>query len=403
MKHSPTTMRPVVYEKPSLADMQTQRQAAQTQQTHHAAVLHQAWAKVPEALSRAQQHAHLTQLSEILQQRQAVMVAHYYVAQELQDLALATGGMVGDSLEMAKFGQAHAAQTLLVAGVKFMGETAKILSPEKTILMPDLEATCSLDLGCPATEFQQFCDQYPDRTVVVYANTSAEVKAHADWVVTSSIALEIVTFLHQQDQKIIWGPDRHLGQYIQAQTGADMVLWQGSCTVHHEFQGLELQALKQKHPQAQVLVHPESPAEVVALADVVGSTSKLLQAAVHGDATELIVATDLGILHEMRKQAPHKHFMAAPTAGNGATCKSCAFCPWMAMNGLQSCLAAFVDAKHEIHLPEHTIAQARSTIQRMLDFAAAYRQFGPANSDLAQHIANFTLWVHKHEHAKNLL
>ena len=403
MNTTSPSRRAYAYEKPSLADMQSHLQAAQNEQNAHTCVLHEAWAKVPASLSRAEQQTHVAHIAELLQQRQAVMVAHYYVEPELQDLALATGGMVGDSLEMAKFGQAHAAQTLLVAGVKFMGETAKILSPEKTILMPDTDATCSLDLGCPAEDFAQFCAEHPDRTVVVYANTSAEVKALADWVVTSSIALEIVTFLHQQGKKILWGPDRHLGQYIQQQTGADMVLWQGSCIVHNEFKGSELASLKQQHPEALVLVHPESPAAVVALADVIGSTSKLLQAAVNLPAQSFIVATDLGILHEMQKQAPHKHFIAAPTAGNGATCKSCAFCPWMAMNSLQACAHALQQGDTGITVPAQTLQAARKSIQNMLDFAAAYREFGTASDDLNTHIQHFHHWIRHHERAATFL
>ena len=392
------------YEKPSLEQMQQHVNAAKQQQNESACVLHEAWAKVPTQLPKNEQALAIERLQDLLKQQQAVMVAHYYVSPELQDLALATGGMVGDSLEMAKFGQNHPAQTLLVAGVKFMGESAKILSPEKTILMPDLEATCSLDLGCPVEEFTAFCDQHPDRTVVV-ANTSAEVKARADWVVTSSIALEIVTFLHQQGKKIIWGPDRHLGKYIQQQTGADMILWQGSCIVHHEFKALELTLLKEKYPDALVLVHPESPAEVVAQADVVGSTSKLLQAAVHSSATSFIVATDQGILHEMQKQAPYKQFFAAPTAGNGATCKSCAFCPWMAMNGLQNCIDVLENHHHAVEIPEGVLKQARHSIQKMLDFSAAYREFGAATSqDLNTHIHQFSQWLEQqHEHAQKIL
>src|SRR5450830_1420095 len=283
-----------------------------------------AWAKVPATPSP--------------EERQAVLVAHYYVDGDLQDLAEETGGCVSDSLEMARFGRDHAAQTLVVAGVRFMGETAKILSPEKRILMPDLDATCSLDLGCPTDEFTAFCDANPDRTVVVYANTSAAVKARADWMVTSSIGLDIVKHLHEQGKKILWAPDKHLGGYIQKQTGADMLLWQGSCLVHDEFKGVELELLKAEYPNAKVLVHPESPAAVVALADVVGSTSQMIHAAQTMDAQEFIVATDNGILHKMQMAAPGKRFIVAPTAGNSATCKSCAHCPWMAMNGLRNLL-----------------------------------------------------------------
>jgi quinolinate synthase len=225
-----------------------------------------------------------SRIRELLKARNAVMVSHYYVHPDLQDLAEETGGLVSDSLEMARFGRDHAAQTLVVSGVRFMGETAKILSPEKRVLMPDLDATCSLDLGCPVDEFSAFCDAHPDRTVVVYANTSAAVKARADWVVTSSCALDIVRALKDQGQKILWAPDRHLGGYIQRETGADMVFWNGACIVHDEFKAFELQALKAEHPGARVLVHPESPADVVALADAVGSTSGILKAAREMDA-----------------------------------------------------------------------------------------------------------------------
>ncbi len=188
-----------------------------------------------------------------------MLVAHYYVDGDLQDLALATGGIVADSLEMARFGRDHAARTLVVAGVRFMGESAKILSPDKRVLMPDLDATCSLDLGCPADEFGAFCDAHPDRQVVVYANTSAAVKARADWMVTSSCALAIVQHLKDQGQKILWAPDRHLGRYIQEQTGADMLLWNGECIVHDEFKALELELLRKSIPRRWCWCTPSRP------------------------------------------------------------------------------------------------------------------------------------------------
>jgi quinolinate synthase len=297
-----------------------------------------------------------------------VLVAHYYVDGELQDLALETGGCVADSLEMARFGRDHEAQTLVVAGVRFMGESAKILSPGKRVLMPELEATCSLDLGCPADEFCAFCDAHPDRQVVVYANTSAAVKARADWMVTSSCALAIVEHLKAQGQKILWAPDRHLGAWIQQQTGADMLLWNAACIVHDEFKALELQLLKEQHPQALVLVHPESPAAVTALADVVGSTSQLLKAVVDGTAKEYIVATDNGLMHRMRQLAPGKTLFEAPTAGNSATCKSCAHCPWMAMNAVQGVITALESGLGEVHVEEPVRSQALGCIDRMLDF-----------------------------------
>jgi quinolinate synthase len=342
-----------------------------------------AWAKVPAPVTPQQRLQLKERARALLKEKSAVLVAHYYVDADLQDLAEETGGCVSDSLEMARFGRDHAAKTLVVAGVRFMGETAKILSPDKTILMPDLDATCSLDLGCPVDEFTAFCDAHPDRTVVVYANTSAAVKARADWMVTSSIGLDIVKHLHEQGQKIIWAPDRHLGGYIQQQTGADMLLWQGSCMVHDEFKGIELDLLRAEHPQAKVLVHPESPAAVVAQADVVGSTSQLIAAAVSLDAKEFIVATDNGILHKMRQAAPGKVFIEAPTAGNSATCKSCAHCPWMAMNGLQNLIDVLESGANEIHVEPATREKAVTCINRMLDFAAAKKANVRPSSDLA--------------------
>gem|GEM_PF-2287630 len=277
--------------------------------------IRQAWAKVADTPDRETAGRLKDEIKALLKEKNAVLVAHYYVDPLIQDLALETGGCVGDSLEMARFGAEHEAGTLVVAGVRFMGESAKILCPEKTVLMPDLEAECSLDLGCPEEAFSAFCDQHPDRTVVVYANTSAAVKARADWVVTSSVALEIVSYLKSRGEKLIWGPDRHLGDYIRRETGADMLLWQGSCIVHNEFKGQELSALKAEHPDAVVLVHPESPQSVIELGDVVGSTSKLLKAAVSRPEKKFIVATDLGIelsraLYYSKKhhpRLPHVH------------------------------------------------------------------------------------------------
>jgi quinolinate synthase len=312
---------------------------------------------------------------DLLARHDAVLVAHYYVDGELQDLALETGGCVADSLEMARFGRSHPARTLVVAGVRFMGETAKILSPEKRVLMPDLEATCSLDIGCPPERFARFCDEHPDRTVVVYANTSAAVKARADWMVTSSCALPIVADLKARGEKVLWAPDRHLGRYIQQETGADMLLWDATCVVHDEFKGIELELMRKEHPRARVLVHPESPESVIRQADRVGSTTQLLRAVSEMDADEFIVATDAGLFHRMRQMAPGKTLLEAPTAGAGATCKSCAHCPWMAMNSvdrLVQCLsgdARTIDA-HAIELDHPVMRDARACIERMLDFVA---------------------------------
>ena len=346
---------------------------------------HQAWARVPQEPTPSRRAELKSQILALLQQRNAALVAHYYVHPDLQDLAEASGGLVADSLEMARFGKNHAAQTLVVCGVRFMGETAKILSPEKRVLMPDLDATCSLDLGCPTREFSAFCDAHPERTVVVYANTSAEVKARADWVVTSGCALDIVRALKAEGKKILWGPDKHLGAYIQRETGADMLLWNGACIVHDEFKAFELQALKQQYPDAAVLVHPESPADVIALADVVGSTAVILRAARELPARTLIVATDNGMMHRLRTHHPDKTFIEAPTSGDSATCKSCAHCPWMAMNGLEDLAHVLSSGAHEIHIPENLIPRARAPIQRMLDFTAA-RAAPTGTSGLVPHL-----------------
>ncbi|MBO2556814.1 quinolinate synthase NadA [Shewanella algae] len=326
----------------------------------------------PVPLSEQEKSEYKARIKQLLKEQNAVLVAHYYTDPEIQALAEETGGCVSDSLEMARFGRDHPAKQLIVAGVKFMGETAKILSPEKTILMPTLEATCSLDVGCPIEQFSAFCDAHPDHTVVVYANTSAAVKARADWVVTSSIALEIVEHLDSEGKKIIWGPDRHLGSYIAKQTGAEMLMWQGECIVHDEFKARALRQLKAQHPNAAILVHPESPASVVEMADAVGSTSQLIKAAQTMDNDTFIVATDRGIFYKMQQAAPGKTLIEAPTGGEGATCRSCAHCPWMAMNGLKAIASALEsqdNSQHEIFVDEALRQGALVPLTRMLDFA----------------------------------
>ncbi|WJV68238.1 quinolinate synthase NadA [Pectobacteriaceae bacterium CE70] len=329
----------------------------------------------PKPLSVDEKVHYRDQIKALLIQRNAVLVAHYYTDPEIQSLAEETGGCVADSLEMARFGNTHPASTLIVAGVRFMGETAKILNPEKTVLMPTLDAECSLDLGCPAQAFSDFCDNHPERTVVVYANTSAEVKARADWVVTSSIAVELIDHLDSLGEKIIWAPDRHLGRYVRKQTGADVLCWQGACIVHDEFKNQSLKRMKALYPNAAVLVHPESPQSVVDMADAVGSTSQLIQAAKRLPNQELIVATDRGIFYKMQQACPDKTLLEAPTAGEGATCRSCAHCPWMAMNGLQAITTALEDGgvNHEIHVDSLVRERALLPLNRMLDFAAKLR------------------------------
>ena len=345
----------------------------------------QAWASIPPEPTHAERDALLDRIAALLRARNAVLVAHYYVHPDLQDLAERSGGLVSDSLEMARFGRDHPASTLVVAGVRFMGETAKILSPEKTVIVPELDATCSLDLGCPVDTFTAFCDQHPERTVVVYANTSAAVKARADWMVTSGCAIDVVRHLAARGEKILWAPDRHLGAYIQRETGADMVLWNGSCIVHDEFKSFELAALKAAHPLARVLAHPESPADVLALADAIGSTSGILKAARSFDTREFIVATDNGLLHKLRTLNPDKIFIEAPTGGNSATCKSCAHCPWMAMNGLQGLATVLESGANQIQVDPALGLLARRPIDRMLAFTAAHAS-GASAAGIVPHI-----------------
>ncbi|WP_174888461.1 quinolinate synthase NadA [Candidatus Hamiltonella defensa] len=337
----------------------------------------------PVSLSQNETVFYREKIKGLLKKRNAVLVAHYYTSPDIQSLAEETGGCVADSLEMARFGCHHPASTLLVAGVRFMGETAKILSPEKTVLMPTLKAECSLDLGCPADAFSAFCDDYSDRTVVVYANTSAAVKARADWVVTSSIAVELIEHLDDLGEKIIWAPDKHLGHYVQKKTGADILCWQGACIVHDEFKTQALVQMKALYPDAAVLVHPESPQTVVELADAVGSTSQLIQSAKSLPHQTLIVATDRGIFYKMQQMCPDKTLLAAPTAGEGATCKSCAHCPWMAMNGLQA-MAEALEAQsspHEIFVEKGLIEKALIPLNRMLDFANSLKSSFKSTSE----------------------
>jgi quinolinate synthase len=326
--------------------------------------------QVRNELSTKQQEDIKQSIKILLKKEDAVLVAHYYTDEKLQDLAEETGGCVADSLEMARFGTTHPAKTLVVAGVKFMGETSKILNHEKRVLMPDLKATCSLDEGCPADQFSAFCNSYPDHIVVVYANTSAEVKARSDWVVTSGIALPIIRHLAERGGKIIWGPDKHLGRYVQQETGAEMILWPGSCIVHEEFRSIALQRVRKLHPEAAVLVHPESPQSIVEQADLVGSTTALINGVASLPNKSFIVATDKGIFNKMRQIAPSKTLIEAPTEGEGATCHSCARCPWMGMNSLQNLQKVLQSGTNEILVDQDLAKRAVIPIRRMLDFAA---------------------------------
>lgn len=324
-------------------------------------------------LSAAEEAEISHNIKRLLKAQNAVLVAHYYTDGKLQNLAEETGGCVADSLEMARFGAESRAETLIVAGVRFMGETSKILNNEKRILMPDLNATCSLDEGCPAHAFSDFCDKHHDHTVVVYANTSAEVKARSDWVVTSSIALDVIKHLTEKGEKILWAPDKHLGGYVQRATAAEMIFWPGSCVVHEEFKAVALQRIKKIHPDAGILVHPESPKNVIEQADVVGSTTALINAVVNMPNTKFIVATDAGIFNKMRQLAPDKELIEAPTAGEGATCQSCAHCPWMGMNSLFNLEEVLKTGRNEIHISRDLATRARIPISRMMEFAKSIR------------------------------
>ena len=270
---------------------------------------------------------------------------------------------------MAKFGANQSSKMLIVAGVRFMGETAKILNPEKKVVMPTLKAECSLDLNCPANDLLEFRKKYPDRQLVVYANTSADVKAMADWVVTSSIAVKLIEHLNKQKIKIIWAPDKHLGGYLNDKTNANMKLWNASCIVHEEFKASSLLKLMKENKDAAVLVHPESPKEVIKLADIVGSTSQLISACKNLPNKKMIVATDNIIFYKMQKAAPTKILIEAPTGGRGATCISCAHCPWMAMNNLDNLIETLVEEKNEIIINEDVRKKAFISTNKMIEFA----------------------------------
>ena len=303
-----------------------------------------------------------------LKKNKATVVSHYYVDPLIQEITEKTGGFVGDSLEMAKFGNRCKSENLIVCGVKFMAETAKILSPEKSIFVPTLESTCSLDLGCPAAELEELKNKHPERELVVYANTSAEVKAMSDWVVTSSIAKEIIEDLHFEGKKILWAPDKYLGSYLQKETGADMILWDSACVVHEEFKSNGIKDLKALHPDAGVLVHPESPPEVIEMADAVGSTSHLIKASKELDFDKFIVATDKSIFYKMSQFSPNKEFFEAPTGGVGSSCKSCAHCPWMGLNSLYNLDKCVLELNNEIQLDESLIKSAKEPLDKMIQF-----------------------------------
>ena len=304
-------------------------------------------------------------IKALRKQKNAVILAHYYTIGDIQDLA----DYVGDSLGLAQQAAKSDADIIVMCGVHFMGETCKILCPEKKVLVPDLAAGCSLADSCPAEEFGEFVKAHPDYTVLSYVNTTAAVKYYTDIVVTSGNALKIVNSL-PEDEKIIFAPDRNLGSYINAVTGRDMLLWYGACHVHEQFSVNAILKLKAEHPNAKVLVHPECKRPVVLLADKVGSTAVLLKYSVESDEQEFIVATESGILHEMQKQAPEKTFIPVPPeVSEGSVGCSCNECAYMRLNTLQKLYDCLLNETPEIHVDEKIIERAKLPIDRMLELS----------------------------------
>lgn len=300
-------------------------------------------------------------IRELAKEKNAVLLAHYYTEGDVQDIA----DFVGDSLALAQKAATTTADIIVMCGVHFMGETCKILCPGKTVLVPDATATCSLAESCPADKFADFVHAHPDHTVISYVNTSAATKAVTDVVVTSSNARQIVESF-PKDAKIIFGPDRNLGSYINAITGQQMLLWDGACHVHERFSVEKIIALKQQHPGAKVLAHPECRGAVLRLADVVGSTAALLKYAVESTEREFLVATESGILHEMKKKCPDKTFIPVPPDEPGCACNECSY---MRLNTLEKVYACLRDGQPEIQVPADIAEKAVKPIQRMLEMS----------------------------------
>jgi quinolinate synthase len=303
----------------------------------------------------------LDEIQRLKKQRNAVILAHYYQKPEIQDLA----DFVGDSLDLSRKAAATDAEVIAFCGVRFMAETAKILSPEKIVILPDMDAGCSLEDSCPPDQFKAFREAHPDHIALTYINCSAAVKALSDIIVTSSSA-DIILKQIPMDQKIIFGPDRHLGGYLARRTGREMLLWPGICIVHQAFSETELLKLKAQHPGAPVAAHPECPPHIVDHADLVGSTRAILEFALTSPADTIIVATEPHIIHQMEKAAPHKRFIGAP--GGDGNC-NCNMCPYMALNTLEKLYVALRDLTPRIELSDEVMAKARIPLERMLDMA----------------------------------
>jgi len=301
------------------------------------------------------------EIEVLKKQKNAVILAHYYQEPDIQDIA----DYIGDSLGLSQQAAKTDASMIVFAGVHFMAETAKILSPEKKVLLPDLKAGCSLSDSCPPVLFSKFKEKYPDHIVITYVNCSAELKALSDIVCTSSNAVQIVESL-PKDQKIIFGPDKNLGKYVSKKTGRDMVLWNGACMVHEIFSMQRITKLKERHPNAKFIAHPECEDAILQMADYAGSTTGLLKYTMNSPATEFIVATESGILHQMQKENPHKTFIPAPP-DNSCACNDC---PHMKRNTLEKLYLCLKNEMPEVTIPMNIIERARLPIERMLDISA---------------------------------
>jgi len=304
----------------------------------------------------------LSEIARLKKERNAVILAHYYQKPEIQDLA----DFVGDSLDLSRKAAATDADVIAFCGVRFMAETAKILSPEKTVILPDMDAGCSLEDSCPPEQFKAFREAHPDHIALTYINCSAAVKALSDIIVTSSSA-QIILDQIPKDQKIIFGPDRHLGGYLSRTLGREMLLWPGICIVHQAFSETELLKLKAEHPGAPVAAHPECPPHIVDHADLVGSTKAILDFAINSPNQTILVATEPHIIHQMEKAAPHKHFIGAPGADGNCNCN---MCPYMALNTMEKLYLSLRDLTPQIEVEETTRIAAKRALDRMLEMAS---------------------------------
>ncbi len=302
------------------------------------------------------------EIDRLRKERNAIILGHYYQTPEIQDIS----DFVGDSLDLSRKAQATDAEVIAFCGVRFMAETAKILSPEKIVILPDMDAGCSLEDSCPPEQFRAFREAHPDHIALTYINSSAEVKALSDIIVTSSSAETILAQI-PKEQKIIFGPDKNLGGYLARKTGRDMLLWPGVCIVHEAFSETELLKLKARHPGAPVLAHPECPPHVLDHADMVGSTSGILKYALESPSEVLIVATEPHIIHQMEKAAPHKMFIGAPGADGNCNCN---MCPYMALNTMEKLYVALRDLQPRIEIEEGLRLRAKRSLDRMLEMAA---------------------------------